>query len=39
MNKRMLAEGLAASGVVVVSIDFHMRNQPPYLSLLGDINA
>jgi acetyl esterase len=33
-----LAEGLAASGVVVASIDFRMGGQHPYPSSLADIN-
>ena len=37
-NNPALAEGLAASGVVVVSIDFRMGGQHPYPSSLADIN-
>ncbi len=33
-----IAEGLAASGVVVVSIDFRMGGKDPYPSSLADIN-
>jgi acetyl esterase len=33
-----LAEGLAASGVVVASIDFRMGGEDPYPSSLADIN-
>jgi len=33
-----IAEGLAASGVVVASIDFRMGGQDPYPSSLADIN-
>ena len=33
-----IAEGLAASGVVVVSIDFRMGGKAPYPSSLADIN-
>ena len=33
-----IAEGLAASGVVVVSIDFRMGGEDPYPSSLADIN-
>ena len=34
-----IAEGLAASGVVVVSIDFRMGGKAPYPSSLADINC
>jgi acetyl esterase len=37
-NNPPLAEGLAASGVVVASIDFRMGGQDPYPSSLADIN-
>jgi acetyl esterase/lipase len=37
-NNPALAEGLAASGVVVASIDFRMGGQDPYPSSLADIN-
>jgi acetyl esterase len=37
-NNPALAEGLAASGVVVASIDFRMGGQDPYPSSLVDIN-
>jgi acetyl esterase len=37
-NNPPLAEGLAASGVVVASIDFRMGGQDPYPSSLIDIN-
>jgi acetyl esterase/lipase len=37
-NNPPLAEGLAASGVVVASIDFRMGGQHPYPSSLQDIN-
>src|SRR5581483_12007794 len=37
-NNPALAEGLAASGVVVVSIDFRMGGEHPYPSSLQDIN-
>jgi len=37
-NNPALAEGLAASGVVVASIDFRMGGQDPYPSSLQDIN-
>jgi len=37
-NNPALAEGLAASGVVVASIDFRMGGQHPYPSSLADIN-
>jgi acetyl esterase len=37
-NNPALAEGLAASGVVVASIDFRMGGQAPYPSSLADIN-
>jgi acetyl esterase len=37
-NNPAVAEGLAASGVVVASIDFRMGGQYPYPSSLGDIN-
>jgi acetyl esterase/lipase len=37
-NNPALAEGLAASGVVVASIDFRMGGQDPYPSSLIDIN-
>jgi len=37
-NNPAIAEGLAASGVVVASIDFRMGGQDPYPSSLADIN-
>jgi acetyl esterase/lipase len=37
-NNPALAEGLAASGVVVVSIDFRCGGEYPYPSSLADIN-
>jgi acetyl esterase/lipase len=37
-NNPAIAEGLAASGVVVASIDFRMGGQHPYPSSLQDIN-
>jgi acetyl esterase len=37
-NNPALAEGLAAGGVVVVSIDFRMGGEDPYPSSLADIN-
>jgi acetyl esterase len=37
-NNPAVAEGLAASGVVVASIDFRMGGQYPYPSSLADIN-
>lgn len=37
-NNPAIAEGLAASGVVVVSIDFRMGGTDPYPSSLADIN-
>ena len=37
-NNPAIAEGLAASGVVVVSIDFRCGGQYPYPSSLADIN-
>ncbi|HEY7294186.1 MAG TPA: alpha/beta hydrolase [Dehalococcoidia bacterium] len=37
-NNPALAEGLAASGIVVASIDFRMGGQDPYPSSLADIN-
>ncbi len=37
-NNPALAEGLAASGVVVVSIDFRCGGKDPYPSSLADIN-
>jgi acetyl esterase len=37
-NNPSVAEGLAASGVVVASIDFRMGGQDPYPSSLVDIN-
>jgi acetyl esterase/lipase len=37
-NNPAIAEGLAASGVVVVSIDFRMGGTAPYPSSLADIN-
>jgi len=37
-NNPAIAEGLAASGVVVISIDFRCGGQYPYPSSLADIN-
>ena len=37
-NNPAIAEGLAASGVVVVSIDFRCGGEYPYPSSLADIN-
>lgn len=37
-NNPAIAEGLAASGVLVASIDFRMGGQAPYPSSLADIN-
>src|SRR5438128_1037364 len=37
-NNPAIAEGLAASGVVVASIDFRMGGKDPYPSSLEDIN-